>query len=92
MIRWSFGGNRIQMKAECQVLTDVEHALDAVARIGATATSSTLGPLALKQDLLVKLLQHERARLQVWLFPLGAEGEQPWLSSVPDRAPLLVRV
>ena len=65
-------------------------ALDAVAHVGATPTS-TLASLALKQDLLVKFLQHELARLQAWLFPLGPEGEPPWLSGVPDRAPLLVR-
>ena len=67
----------------------VENALNSVADVGATA-SSTLASLSLKQDLLVKFLQHEISRLQVWLFPLAIETNEPWLSNLPDRAPLLV--
>ena len=86
---WSYGGNRIQIQAECQILTDVERGLSLVAAIGAEA-SSTLGSLAVKQDLLVRFLQHEVSRLQVWLYPLNVDPDQPRASSVPDRAPLLV--
>ncbi|KAL1962296.1 hypothetical protein VTN77DRAFT_9839 [Rasamsonia byssochlamydoides] len=70
--RWSFGGNRLQMKAEDKVLNDVGSALKSVASIG-SASSGSYKSLQGKQELLQTLLENERARLKVWLFPLEQE-------------------
>ncbi|PYH97001.1 phosphatidylinositol 4-kinase [Aspergillus ellipticus CBS 707.79] len=67
--RWSFGGNRLQMKAEDRILGDIASALADVASI-ASHTSSSFGSLQSKQDLLQILLENERSRLRVWLYPL----------------------
>ncbi|ERF71300.1 hypothetical protein EPUS_03454 [Endocarpon pusillum Z07020] len=66
---WSFGGNRLQMKAELSILADVLSALSATQHIGSTTinTRQTLQP---KQELLRLLIESERIRLAVWLFPL----------------------
>ncbi|KAL4955055.1 hypothetical protein BDW69DRAFT_161744 [Aspergillus filifer] len=67
--RWSFGGNRLQLKAEDKILSDVVSALADVSNVG----SNTRWPytsLQAKQDLLQVLLENERLRLKVWLFPL----------------------
>lgn len=71
--RWSFGGNKLQLKAEVRLLSDVLTALRSVAGIGNRPTRSlqTLGP---KQELLVHLLESECQRLNVWLSPLDREG------------------
>ena len=82
--RWTFGGNRLQVKAECDLLGDVESALLHVNDIGAIATD-TLPTLSVRQDLLRRLLEHEKARLQVWLFPLGRDSKH--IQS--DKAPLV---
>lgn len=68
--RWSFGGNRLQIKAEMSVLADVLVALRDVKEIGAKAVGA-MHSLQPKEDLLNVLLENEQARLQVWLFPLG---------------------
>jgi phosphatidylinositol 4-kinase len=65
---WSFGGNRLQIKAEVRLMADVEAALNAVTSIGSSSTKTLLA-LETKQDLLIRLLEHEHTRLQVWLFP-----------------------
>lgn len=70
--RWSFGGNRLQIKAEDKVLNDVILALRSVAPIGASG-SGPYKSLQAKQDLLQILLENERSRLRVWLFPLEQE-------------------
>lgn len=70
--RWSFGGNRLQIKAEDKVLSDVASALANVSNVAC----HTLGPyksLQAKQDLLYTLLENERSRLKVWLYPLDQE-------------------
>ncbi|KAF5857163.1 phosphatidylinositol-4- kinase [Aspergillus alliaceus] len=70
--RWSFGGNRLQIKAEDKVLSDVVSALFNVSSIAC----HTLGPyksLQAKQDLLHALLENERSRLRVWLYPLDQD-------------------
>ena len=89
LIRWSYGGNRIQIKAECQLLSDVENSLESVSDIGSSTTTS-LQSLAPKQDLLIRLLTHERSRLQVWLFPLGAEQDHGRIAGKADRTALSV--
>ena len=70
--RWSFGGNRLQLKAEDKILRDVSAALVDVAAIA----SQTHGPyksLQAKQELLQIFIENERSRLKVWLYPLEPE-------------------
>ncbi|KAB8070304.1 hypothetical protein BDV29DRAFT_181106 [Aspergillus leporis] len=70
--RWSFGGNRLQIKTEDKVLDDVAAALETVSGVA----RHTLGPyksLQAKQDLLHVLLENERSRLRVWLYPLDQD-------------------
>lgn len=69
MIRWSFGGNRLQLKAEDKILDEVSIALAKVSGVGCNTRWPYSSPRA-KQDLLQVLLENERARLKVWLFPL----------------------
>ncbi|KAL9603360.1 MAG: hypothetical protein Q9219_001222 [cf. Caloplaca sp. 3 TL-2023] len=69
---WSFGGNRLQIKAESRLIADVENALKTVAGIG-TKNSDSLPALSRKQDLLQVLLENEQMRLVVWLYPLDHE-------------------
>ena len=70
--RWSFGGNRLQIKAEVRLLADVESALRILSSLFAKGTG-TLQPLATKQDLLLMLVENEQMRLIVWLYPLDHE-------------------
>ncbi|KAI4119799.1 MAG: hypothetical protein LQ345_000358 [Seirophora villosa] len=70
--RWSFGGNRLQIKAESRLIADVELALKAVANVGAERIGPLL-PLSRRQDLLQLLLENEQMRLVVWLYPLDHE-------------------
>ncbi|KAH3988341.1 hypothetical protein HBH51_000510 [Parastagonospora nodorum] len=66
--QWSFGGNRLQIKAETHILVDVQVNLDAIGKI---VTVGDIGSkLKAKQDLLSMLLANEQSRLLVWLFPL----------------------
>ena len=71
-IRWSFGGNRLQIKAEMRLMTDIGTALKNVAALFAQPITS-LPSLAMKQELLTTLLENEQSRLLVWLFPLDHE-------------------
>lgn len=68
--RWSFGGNRLQLKAEVRLLADVSAALQNVAKIGQKPTI-TSNPLQAKESLLQTLIESEQSRLNVWLYPLG---------------------
>lgn len=72
VLRWSFGGNRLQVKAEVQLLADVALACQSVATTGSKLPS--LRPLNMKQDLLQILLSSEQSRLLVWLYPLENGG------------------
>ncbi|RMZ78135.1 hypothetical protein DV738_g4014, partial [Chaetothyriales sp. CBS 135597] len=65
---WSFGGNRVQVKAEVQIMKDVLAALDAAKSIGAR-TSPNRKDTDQKQHLLEALLNSEIGRLNVWLYP-----------------------
>ncbi|KAL5001414.1 hypothetical protein BDV10DRAFT_5579 [Aspergillus recurvatus] len=67
--RWSFGGNRLQLKAEDKILSDVVTALTKVSDVGCN-TRWPYTSLQAKQDLLQVLLENERTRLKVWLYPL----------------------
>lgn len=70
--RWSFGGNRLQIKAEDRLLQDVASSLASVAHVGANSVG-VYKSLQSKQDLLQTLIENERSRLRVWLYPLGQE-------------------
>lgn len=67
--RWSFGGNRLQLKAETHVLTDVASVLENTSAMGIHIPSPLIG-LQQKQDLLQMLIADELTRLMVWLFPV----------------------
>ena len=84
--RWSFGGNRLQIKAETRLLADVENALRTVAFIG-SKTMGTFQTLASKQDLLLLLLENEQTRLIVWLYPLDHERRYVFSSGHSGRLP-----
>lgn len=65
---WSFGSNRLQLKAEVRLLADVEKELGSVTF---TAVSAPMKVMQAKEELLTALLQSEQSRLSVWLNPLG---------------------
>jgi hypothetical protein len=66
--RWSFGGNRLQIKAETHVLADVQAQLDVIGNISTVVDIGS--KLKAKQDLMSLLISNEQTRLMVWLFPL----------------------
>lgn len=77
--RFSFGGNRVQIKAETHVLSDIQ------SYIGITSepdipTTPSLKSLKGKQELLSLLLSSEQTRLMVWLFPLDYEKKHHFTS------------
>ncbi|KAI7278455.1 phosphatidylinositol 3 [Hortaea werneckii] len=71
--RWSFGSNRLQVKAEVKILHDVTSTLQTLANVGARSSGS-LASLQSKQGLLVQLIQQEIGRLTVWITPLLQES------------------
>jgi hypothetical protein len=80
MTRWSFGGNRLQIKAEVHILSDVQAQLQSMSNLEASAESA-LRPLKAKQDLLTLLLANEQDRLLVWLHPLAIEKKHHFTST-----------
>lgn len=82
--KWSFGGNRLQLKAETQLLTEVLVALKSVVMTSQKSTP-LLKSLQAKEDLLHILINSEVARLTVWLFPLK-ESNRNQESSGPAEA------
>ncbi|GAB1191470.1 hypothetical protein APSETT444_000649 [Aspergillus pseudonomiae] len=82
--RWSFGGNRLQIKAEDKVLSDVVSALVNVSNV-ACHTLGSYRSLQAKQDLLHTLLENERSRLKVWLYPLDQERKHYMPQSSGNR-------
>ncbi len=68
--RWSYGSNRLQLKAEVKVLGEVSALLNTLSATEGRSIQS-LPHLQLKADLLEKLLGHEINRLVVWISPLG---------------------
>ena len=84
--RWSFGGNRLQIKAERQLLADVDATLQATSSIGAN-TIGILQSLSSKQELLLLLLEDEQMRLLVWLYPLDYEKRHVFSSGRSGKAP-----
>ena len=84
--RWSFGGNRLQIKAETHLLADVHANFQATSSIG-EKTSGSLKSLVGKQELLLNLLKDEQTRLMVWLFPLDFESKHLFLSKQHSLTP-----
>ncbi|RDL34611.1 Phosphatidylinositol 4-kinase STT4 [Venustampulla echinocandica] len=68
--RWSFGGNRLQLKAETRLLAEVSVALKNIQMVVETPTPLSKS-LQAKEDLLQILMESEQTRLNVWLYPLG---------------------
>ncbi|TVY83834.1 Phosphatidylinositol 4-kinase STT4 [Lachnellula suecica] len=72
--KWSFGGNRLQLKAETRLLTDVSQALKSVPITG-NIPPALAKSLQAKESLLQILMESEHTRLVVWLFPLGEPAD-----------------
>ena len=99
--RWSFGGNRLQIKAETRLLADVDAALRATSQI-CSKSEGNFQSLTSKQELLHLLVENEQMRLVVWLYPLDHErrhifpslhsGRMPQEASLPRSARLLSSV
>lgn len=68
--KWSFGGNRLQLKAEARLLADVSQALKTVPITGNIPLPLSKS-LQAKESLLQVLMESEHSRLTVWLYPLG---------------------
>ncbi|KAF3481744.1 uncharacterized protein GIQ15_04503 [Arthroderma uncinatum] len=83
--RWSFGGNRLQLKAEDQVLHDIESILETVSWKEAVDSKSRRS-LQLKHDLLLILIGNERSRLKVWLSPLDQERKSYFFYGAGNKA------
>jgi phosphatidylinositol 4-kinase A len=70
---WSFGGNRLQMKAEVGIMRDILTGMQLSEGIG-QGNSANRRSLQQKQELLEILLLSEINRVTVWLNPLGHDG------------------
>ncbi|KAL8831982.1 MAG: hypothetical protein Q9191_000544 [Dirinaria sp. TL-2023a] len=84
--RWSFGGNRLQIKAETRLLADVESALHTVWQVG-LKVEGNFQSLAAKQELLCTLLENEQMRLAVWLHPLDYDKKNVFSLPHSNKAP-----
>ena len=84
--RWSFGGNRLQLKAETRLMADVNTALLAISHIGSKAEGN-FHSLVAKQELLHTLLVNEQDRLSVWLHPLDQERRHVFSAPLSGRLP-----
>ena len=71
--RWSFGGNRLQLKAETRLLADVAAAFRSVQMV-AEQPAALIKSIKAKETLLLALIESELSRLAVWLYPLGEPG------------------
>ncbi|EHY51910.1 phosphatidylinositol-4- kinase [Exophiala dermatitidis] len=71
---WSFGGNRLQIKAEIQVMHDVIGLLQNTRNFSSGSSATGRDSSLQKHDLLEALLANEISRLNVWLNPLAHEG------------------
>jgi phosphatidylinositol 4-kinase len=85
--RWSFGGNRLQLKAEARLLSDVSAALRNVTMPG-QKPNALPRTLQSKETLLLVLLESEQTRLLVWLYPLNGGRESPQSAKPPSEVSL----
>lgn len=91
--RFSFGGNRVLLKAETRLLSDVAIGFKSVEFIGSKDPIS-LKRLQDKEELLLALLENEQSRLKVWLYPL-ADVQDPQVHNVQLSEPpeaILIRL
>ncbi|KAK6340701.1 phosphatidylinositol-4- kinase [Orbilia brochopaga] len=78
--RWSYGGSRMQLKAESVIMRDVALAIQGLSSVG----NANVKSLELKQELLMLLLENEQARVMTWISPLeGPRKQQPVPGIVP---------
>jgi phosphatidylinositol 4-kinase len=80
--RWSFGSNRLQVKAEAHLLQDVATYIQAVSHIGRTSKM-----MQLRVDLLLLLLENEGYRLATWLYPLEHSRRHHLVPTYAARPP-----
>lgn len=80
--QWSFGGNRLQLKAETSLLGDVSAALGNVTLTPQKPTPWSRSQEA-KEALLRALIESEQIRLAVWLSPLNEPRDASSLNSLP---------
>jgi phosphatidylinositol 4-kinase len=83
--RWSFGGNRLQLKAETRLLADVSIALRNV-QIVADKPAALMKSMQAKESLLQALIESELSRLAVWLYPLS-DPREGYLSNQGGKGP-----
>ena len=83
--RWSIGGNRVQIKAETHILSDIQSYLEVLSRTGIAPEGPLKSPKA-KQDLLSLLISNEQTRLMVWLFPLDYNKKHHFTSGQHSKA------
>jgi phosphatidylinositol 4-kinase len=78
--RWSFGGNKLQVKAEAHLMQDVANFLNSITAIGGQSRI-----LRSRQDLLMLLMENEQYRLATWLYPLEHSRRYHLLPSYSAR-------
>ncbi|KAK2880029.1 hypothetical protein FQN49_000635 [Arthroderma sp. PD_2] len=83
--RWSFGGNRLQLKAEDQILHDIESILEIISWKELVDAKSRKS-LQAKHELLLILIGNERSRLKVWLSPLDQERKSSFFYGAGNKA------
>jgi phosphatidylinositol 4-kinase A len=88
--RWSFGGNRLQLKAETRLLSDVSAAIRNV-QVVADKPGPLLKTMQAKERLLQLMIGNEISRLAVWLYPITSPQES-YLSNLGARETAEVRI
>lgn len=88
--RWSFGGNRLQVKAEAHLLQDVGNMMNSIATVGGQSRD-----MRVRHDLFLLLLENEQFRLATWLYPLDHSRKHhlvPTYSARPSTDSSIVAV
>jgi phosphatidylinositol 4-kinase len=83
--KFSFGSNRLQVKTETRLLSDVATALKSVSGVQPKNPELQASILA-KEELLVALISNEQMRLKVWLNPLQ-DSKDPFVHNVQTTEP-----
>ena len=83
---WTFGSNRLQLKAESRLLSEVSAALRDT-QVHSQKSVSLLKTIQDKEDLLQALIESEQTRITTWLYPL----EEPRGAGVGAKAQTGVR-
>ncbi|EPS43151.1 hypothetical protein H072_2952 [Dactylellina haptotyla CBS 200.50] len=79
--RWSYGGSRMQLKAESAIMKEVAQAVQSLTAVG----NANVKGLELKQELLLLLLENEQARVTTWISPLEAPRKQQPVPGIVPR-------